>query len=160
MKYNFDKPVLIFTYGFPAAGKTTYSNKLYKYLIENNCAASLISADKIREKLYGSQDIYGDPITIYEKILLHMREDLLTNKIVIYDAVNLRKDYRLDYLNNIKDINCYKYIIKFKTDKNTCIERHKNRGRNIPIENLMPYFDINEPPSFEEGWNGIFEVGE
>ena len=150
-------PVLIFTYGFPAAGKTTYSNKLYKDFIENGCRASLISADKIREELYGSQDTYGDPMVIYKEILSRMREDLLTNEIVIYDAVNLRKDYRLDYLNNIKDIDCVKYIIKLCTDKETCIERHKNRGRDIPIENLMPYFDINEPPTYEEGWDFILE---
>ena len=160
MEFKFNKPVLIFTYGFPAAGKTTFSNELYNYLLQNNCAVSLISADKIREKLYGSQDVFGEPLIIYGEIMHHMREELLANKVVIYDAANLKKDYRLDYLDNLEDISCYKYIIKFNVDKETCIERHKNRGRNIPLENLMPYFDINEPPTFEEGWDGIFEKGD
>ncbi len=155
---NIDKPMLIFMCGYPAAGKTTYSNRLYEYLKSEGLDIVLISADNIREELYGSQDAYGDPIEIYQIILHRMRSALNIDVSVIYDAANLRKDYRMDYLNEIKDIDCYKYIYRINTDKNTCIENHKKRNRDIPLDKLMPYFDINEPPTMEEGWDEIIDT--
>lgn len=155
---NIDKPMLIFMYGYPAAGKTTHSIRMYDYLKSQGIDVVLISADNIREELYGSQDAYGDPIEIYQIILHRMKMALNLDVSVIYDAANLRKDYRMDYLNEIKDIDCYKYICRINTDKDTCIENHKKRNRNIPLESLMPYFDINEPPTMEEGWDEIDDV--
>lgn len=145
---------LIFMYGYPAAGKTTYSKQLH----EQNKSSILISADSIRRELYGSEDTFGDGQKIYNIILQRMRENLLSGKDVIYDATNLRKDYRMDYLNNLNDIDCYKEIIRVNTDKETCIERHLNRNRNIPLEKLLPYFDINEPPTMNEGWTQIKDI--
>lgn len=145
---------LIFMYGYPAAGKTTYSKQIH----EQNKNSILISADSIRRELYGSEDTFGDGQKIYNIILHRMREGLLSGKDVIYDAVNLRKGYRMDYLNNLADIDCYKEIIRVNTDKKTCIERHLNRNRNIPLENLLPYFEIQEPPTMDEGWTQIKDV--
>lgn len=155
---KYDKPVLIFTYGYPAAGKTTFSKQLYETLKRDGHEVELLSADEYRKSLYGSQDSFGNPSEMYKTILLRMKFELRCGKIVIYDAANLRKDYRMDYLNEIQDIDCYKYIVRINTDKETCIKRHSNRGRNIPIEKLLPYFDINQPPTMEEGWDAIEDV--
>lgn len=149
------KPFLIFMYGYPSAGKTTLSERLYKNAPRN---IELISADKVREELYGSQDVFGNPTEIYKILLSRMRQALLNNKSVIYDAANLRKDYRMDYLNEIKDIDCIKYIVRVNTDKEICIKRHKTRGRNIPLEKIMPYFNINQPPTMDEGWDEIIDM--
>lgn len=155
---NIDKPMLIFMYGYPAAGKTTFSNRLCEYFKSCGVDIVLISADKIREELYGSQDSFGKPIEVYRIILYRMMDALINGKHVIYDAANLRKDYRMDYLDEIKDIDCYKYIYRINKDKDTCIEHHNKRSRDIPLENLMPYFDINEPPTMEEGWDEIIDI--
>lgn len=153
-----DKPTLIFMYGYPAAGKTTYSKLVYESFKDQGVDMVLISADKIRELLYGSEDIYGNPEEVYQSILVRMREALMTGKSVIYDATNLYKSYRMDYLNTLKNIDCYKRIIRVNTDKETCIERHNKRGRNIPIEKLMKYFVIDQPPTMEEGWDSIEDI--
>lgn len=157
MDIKFDKPVLVFTYGYPAAGKTTYAKFFYRSLKNSGYDVELLSADEYRKSLYGSQDSFGNPEEMYKTILLRMKFELRCGKIVIYDAANLRKDYRMDYLNELKDIDCYKYIVRINTDKETCIEHHKNRDRNIPLEKLLPYFDINEPPTMEEGWDEIID---
>ena len=146
-----DYPTLIFMYGYPASGKSTYSEKF----IKEHPDFILLSADKIREEVYGSQDKYGDPYTMYLKILSRMRDLLKENKNVIYDAANLKSQYRLDYLLKIQDIECYKKIICLIESKEVCIERHINRKRNIAVEKLLPYFEINEFPVFSEGWDEI-----
>lgn len=153
-----DKPTLIFMYGYPAAGKTTYSKLVYESFKDQGVDMVLISADKIRELLYGSEDIYGNPEEVYQSILVRMREALMTGKNVIYDATNLYKNYRMDYLTALKNVDCYKMIIRVNTDKETCIERHNKRGRNIPIEKLMKYFVIDQPPTMEEGWDSIEDI--
>ena len=137
IEWKDDKPTLIFMYGYPAAGKTTYSRLLYNHLKLQYKDIILISADQIRELLYGSEDIYGNPEEVFQSILVRMREALMNDTSVIYDATNLYKEYRMDYLNALQNIDCYKRIIRVNTDKETCIERHNKRGRNIPIEKLM-----------------------
>lgn len=146
-------PTLIFMYGYPASGKTTFTKEYVK--VHPECI--LISADLIRKELYGSQDSYGEPYVIYIEILYKMRKLLKEGKNVIYDATNLWKQYRLDYLLNLQGVDCEKEIICLQESKETCIERHKNRERNISIEKLLPYFDINEPPTLNEGWDIIEE---
>lgn len=148
------RPRLVFLYGYPAAGKTTFA----KDFVHNNPSFVRISADEIRKELYGSEDVYGDSWTIYQKILSRMRETLQNGKDVIYDATNLRKSYRLDYLNELTDIPCFKFIYCFHVSREESIKRHLSRGRNIPLESLMPLYDIDEYPVESEGWDKIIKV--
>ena len=149
---------MYFLYGFPASGKTTFSQKLQKELKEKGIIVNIISADKIREELYGSQDKYGNPQEIYEKILYEMKECLNNNTSFIYDACNLYKSYRLDYLNELKKyLDCRKTIIRINTTKEICEDNHKKRNRNFDLKSLEHYFYINEPPSMEEGWDEILD---
>lgn len=148
------KPKLIFLYGYPAAGKTT----LAKSMEQEDKNLVRISADEVRKELYGSEDVYGDSLVIYNKILKEMRQLLKEGKDVLYDATNLRKSYRLDYLNQLTDISCFKFIYCLHTKKDVCIERHKKRGRNIPLEDLMPLFEIKEFPQESEGWDKVINL--
>lgn len=145
---------LIFLYGPPAAGKTTYAI--------NYCARypdfERVSADAIRMELYGSQDIYGDGAVIYQHLLSRIREAFTNGKSVLYDATNLRRNDRCDFLRDLSDLPCKKTIVMLHVDQETARIRHEQRGRNIPWSKLEPYFYINEPPTFEEGWDGIMEV--
>ena len=144
-------PKLIFAYGWPAAGKTTFSKV---YCMEHpECIR--IGADDIRKKLYGSEDIYGDGEAIYKEILSWMRAELKSGNDVIYDATNLRKQFRLDYLTKLEDIRCFKICKCISAPKEVCIKRHKERGRKIPMRAILPLFDIDEPPSYDEGWDKI-----
>ncbi len=148
------KPRLIFLYGPPAAGKTTFA----KQFVIDNPSFVRISADEIRKELYGSEDVYGDSYAIYKIILERMRNYLQEGKDVLYDATNLRKSYRLDYLDYLTDIPCFKFIYCFHAGKEICIQRHIKRGRNIPMKNILALLDIDEPPTEQEGWDKIVDV--
>ena len=147
----YNPPKLIFMYGPPAAGKTTYSKNYCK----ENSGVIRISADEIRQVLYGSQDIYGNSERIFKALLQRMRSALLDGFDVIYDATNLRLDYRMDFLTALQNVPCSKEIRCIYVDEDTARQRHNVRGRNIPWDDLKPYFDIHEPPTLDEGWDVI-----
>lgn len=139
--------------GYPAAGKTTFAKKF----IKDNPEYVIVSADKVRERLYGSQDKYGKPKEIYNELLREIHTVLESRKSVLYDAVNLSKSYRMDFIRDvIFPVETKKNIITIPTCKEVCIERHLARGRNIPIEKIIPYFSIDEPPEPCEGWDNIW----
>lgn len=154
-------PTFIMMYGYTASGKTTHAKNFLKYAqtygVEEQKQIVYISADEIRKKLYGSQDIYGDGLEIYGVAIARVLNALEQGKDVIYDACNLYRSYRMDFLNPIEDsgIECKKVIIRMNTDKETCIKRHKKRGRNFDINKAMNGFNINEPPKMDEGWDSI-----
>ena len=149
-------PSGIFMYGFPAAGKTTFC----KNFIKNNPDVAYISADDIRKDHYGSQDTYGNPDEMFKWILDMMITHIDAGKDFIYDATNLKLQYRLDFLENeeLKKRNWNKYIIRINTPKDTCLGFHAKRDRDIPQEKLLPYYEINQPPTMEEGWDAIEDV--
>lgn len=140
--------------GYPAAGKTTFA----KNFVKQNPNYELLSADNVRLDLYGSQDIYGDPLEVYNELLKRIHHILFDKKkSVLYDAANLLKSYRLDFMKDVVfPIGTKKNIITIPTCKEVCIERHLKRDRNIPIEDLIPYFSMNELPEPKEGWDNIW----
>ena len=151
MKSN--KPTFILLYGFPASGKTTMGgfleNEIYNTV--------LISADDVRKELYGSIDNYGNGEEIYQNLLIKIKKNLQDGVNVIYDGCNLYRSYRLDFLNEIEDLVDWKVVYRINTPKEKCLENHDKRGRNFSLDKIMHYFDINEPPRMEEGWDEIID---
>ena len=140
-------PKLIVLYGGPAAGKSTYAKSII--------GAYVVSADEIRYRLYGSQDKFGNGEEIWKYIVNEIRSNLTRGKTVVYDACNLKRSYRMDVLDAVKDIECWKTLIRINTPISVCQHQHKQRGRNIPWETLKKYFDIKEYPDMSEGWDEI-----
>ena len=147
---------LIFTYGFPASGKTTYA----KALVAANPNYIYLAADDVRRELYGSQDYFGNPEDIYTVLLSRMMKHLRQGHSVVYDACNLYRQFRMDYLTPIEEagIQCYKTLVRLNTTRETCLLNHAGRGRNFDIEKLSHYFEINEFPRMDEGWDYIYDV--
>ena len=142
---------LIFTYGPPCAGKTTFA----KHWVQEHDNWFYIGADALRKAMYGSEDIYGNGELIYQCLLEAINYNLARGRNVIYDATNLRKDYRLDFLNNITS-ECKKEIYIFNVEERVAMKRHKNRHRSIPWSDLSKYFHMKEEyPVIDEGWDDI-----
>ena len=142
---------IIFLYGPPAAGKSTFA----KYYAESHPDFCRIGADDVRLDLYGSSDSYGNPEEIYAELLRRMRVALDEGKSILYDAVNMRKSYRIDFLAELSGYNIAKTIIQLPTAKSVCLERFLRRKRTIPIKSVEHYFTMDERPTYEEGWDNI-----
>lgn len=149
---------LIFMYGFPASGKTTFAKTLVATHPEKNYG--YLAADDIRKELYGSQDKFGDAEEIYKVLLARMLDYLKQGRSVVYDACNLYRQFRMDYLTPVAEagIECYKTLIRLNTTRETCLENHRGRGRNFDIEKNSHYFDIDEFPRMDEGWDYIYDI--
>lgn len=143
-------PTLYVLCGYPCSGKSTYAKqnaKKYKAIV--------VSADEVRNVLYGSPDKYGDPIEVWNHIETTIRTLLKQGKNVIYDACNLRKSYRYDIMHMVNDIPCDKVLIFIDTPISHCKARHPSRGRKFTVKDLEPIYAINNPPSLDEGWDVI-----
>ena len=69
------KPILTVLVGLPGSGKSTYANK-----IKN---AILCSSDKVREELYGDENIQGDKQKVFR---INQDIDQINNKTKIVCA--------------------------------------------------------------------------
>lgn len=147
---------LVFMYGFPASGKTTYATILCK----QHPDYIYLADDEVRKELYGSQDVFGDPERIYKTLLTRMMNCLEQGLSVVYEACSLYRQFRMDYLISIEQagIKCYKTIVRMNTTKQTCLSNHAERNRNFDIGRLDDYFEIGEPPDMSEGWDYIYDV--
>lgn len=148
------EPKIVFLYGPPAAGKTTFA-KCY-VAQPGNESFMRIGADDVRRELYGSPDCYGVPEDVFHAILVKMAAALSDGKSVLYDAVNMKKQYRLDFLKVLKSVPYRKEIIMLPTSQEVCMARHKTRHRDFSLSDVAGYFYIQEPPTVEEGWDGIY----
>lgn len=143
---------IIFLCGLPASGKSTFSH----YFMKEHPDFVRIGADDIRKKLYGSQDSYGDPEKVYGEILDAMKAALSEGKSILYDAVNMRRSYRMDFLNELAGFKAKRTIIQLPTSKDVCRQRFLQRKRTIPLAAVDSYFNIDEHPTYEEGWDNIY----
>ncbi len=151
---------VIFMYGLPASGKTTLSKAFEKRSPEY----VRIGADDVRRELYGSDDVYGDGEEIYHRILQKMKAALDGGLSVLYDAVNMKQSYRLDFFRDLLEQypEAIKSIVKVPTMANVCHKRffHRNgtKERLLSFEKVAPYFDRLhfEEPTLSEGWDHIY----
>jgi predicted kinase len=113
--------------GAPGAGKTTYAKKLAER--EN---AVIISGDDVRAELYGSAEIQGNWVEIWDRI-----DELVSESCgmpVILDGTHYRTDYRQEAYTLLKS---YGYdrveAVIINPSLATCLARNFQRTeRNVP----------------------------
>lgn len=112
--------------GAPGSGKSTYAAKLAE--TEN---AVVISGDDVREKLYGSVDIQGDWVEIWDEIDSRVSECCGMN--VILDGTHCRPDYRAEAITLLRSYG-YETVEAVVLDASlaTCLARNFQRTRHVP----------------------------
>lgn len=141
---------LFFLVGLPASGKSFLANKLVE---EEN--ATIISSDEYRKREYGSEEIQGDNKKLFELIHKDTIELLKNGKSVVFDSTGLSYKNRKAFLDKLAEINVGKICILLATPYEVCIERNKNRTRNVPesvIKRMRENFNV---PLYSEGWDKI-----
>ena len=79
-----DKPHCIWMIGLSGSGKSTVAEEYAK-----KYDAKIISSDKIREELYGDENIQGDPNDVFRIVHERIFDLLKSGFSIIYDATNL-----------------------------------------------------------------------
>lgn len=132
--------------GIPGCGKSTYC--------ENNKDFITHSSDAIREEFGLAADEGAKTFEI-----LHNRviSDLRNGKNVIFDATNLSRKHRMNFLkcldNSVKG--CEKICVLFVVPVEVCKERNRKRTRVVPeyvYDRMLSNFEV---PMCEEGFDSI-----
>ncbi len=136
--------------GFPASGKSTYTERLLD--------AVTISSDKIREEMYGNEAIQGNPKDVFALVNARAEQAVKDGRDVIIDATNLSVWSRKSYVEIAKKHNISIEAIVFDTPIDVCKARNKIRDRQVPdsvYDKMVPRFQM---PTRREGFEKITVV--
>ena len=78
--------------GLPGSGKSTWANQNKR---ENTI---ILSSDKIREELFGAEEIQGNPKQVFNLLYKRAEEALKQEKNVIIDSTNLSRANREKFI--------------------------------------------------------------
>lgn len=142
--------LLIMMVGIPGSGKTDYAN-----LLSDQYSCSIHSSDDIRKEKFDGKYNKKEDKHVFE--ILHQRviEDLKAGKSTIYDATNVYRHYRMEFLEQIKHIDCQKVCVVMETPYKECIKRNSDRTEGVPEEKIKIKNDNFEMPIELEGWDRI-----
>ncbi|MEL6988353.1 MAG: ATP-binding protein, partial [Bacteroidota bacterium] len=134
-----------FLIGLPASGKSTLARKLQQIIPD----AAVVSTDTARKELYGKEEIQGDWNEVESKVLEQIKNAIASNKPVIYDATNVRRDWRMGMLMKIeeklKEIDApqvYWVAWHLQTPVDVCKEWNQKRDRRVPNKVIEEYAEL------------------
>lgn len=147
------KEVIINT-GIPGSGKSTWVKKDSKI---RNKPFLVLSADSIREEMYGDAKTQGDGKVIFQILYDRLRRALLTKTDLIYiDNTSTTRKARKAILDIIeKTAPDTKVYFKVFTNFEQAREQNKNRDRVVPDEVLNRMEKQFEMPSENESFLDI-----
>jgi predicted kinase len=149
---------LILLVGIPGSGKTTLARKL----IEKGYTA--ISADSIREELYGDEGEQGEPQKVFAIFFERLEKILSTGADVVVDNTNLKAQYRQEISERAKPFGYENpQIWVLDIPLNVCLKRNSLRDRKVGddiVTNMFNEFNRNGRPKNSEGKIVVVRAGE
>lgn len=146
-------PTLFMLVGIPGSGKSKIAAEIVKSIDE---PVVIHSSDALRKELFGDEAIQGDNNNkLFTELHRRIRVDLSAGKNVIYDATNINKRKRIDFLMTLKNITCNPVCLCVMTPYENCIENNKERDRKVPVEVIKRMLMNWQPPHYSEGFKKI-----
>lgn len=140
---NVFKDASIMMIGFPGSGKSTLARSLGGRL-----KIRVVSTDEIRLLNFGSYDYQGDDVFALADAMVKGCHR------VVYDATNLRREYRTKFLSLHRDKKWVGVIVP--TPLETCVERCAERKeRQVPEEVFSRMVESYNQPLLSEGFDTL-----
>lgn len=140
------RPKFYMLVGLPGSGKSTIATEL---------GGEIFSSDKLREELYGNENVQEHNSELFKELHARIKKALKDGKDCIYDATNIKSKRREQFLTEIKSIDCDKICIMVASDINVCLARNKLRDRIVPYEVIKRMYFSIDIPQYREGWDKI-----
>ena len=181
-----EKPYFIMMVGLPGSGKSYYAenqiriskdyptgtypkdNKKIHFNITLSThlliPPTIHSSDKLRHELYGDAAIQGDNQALFNQLHKNIINDLSNGESVIYDATNIKKSLRIDFLQRIRKIDCEKICVVMATPYEKCLKRcderptDEFRTQKVPPNVVKKMYFNYMPPHKHEGFDDIYYV--
>lgn len=146
-------PLCHFLIGSPGCGKSTFAS----LLTEIEPHSQIISTDKVRLLLFGDENIQGDWSLIESNVISQMQEAIKAGKSVIYDATNVKKEWRTSLL---QQVNVQWIAWYLQTPLEVCKKWNKQRSRQVPEEVIEALFRALQEniPETSEGFVAVNTV--
>lgn len=142
------RPNFYMMVGLPGSGKSTYAR-------ENIEGAVICSSDSIREELIGDINSQEKNEEVFRILHKRVKDTLKSGKSVVYDACNISSKRRKAFLDELKNIDCYKVCYIMATPYDRCRGRNSARERKIPEDVIRRMYTHWNTPYYFEGWNSI-----
>lgn len=139
--------------GLPGSGKSTRAERYreWGYVIH--------SSDAIREELFGDAGEQTNAKMVFDVLHERVMNDLKSGKNVVYDATNVERYRRVEFLQKVAGLNVKglrKVCEYIDTPIDKCKERNRNRDRVVPEDVIDRMNEIMEYPNKSEGWDAIY----
>ena len=144
------KNVLIVLGGLPASGKSTYA----EMLVESGQFCR-VCPDLIRKELYGNESIQGNGREVFKIAFDAIQRLGKQNFNVVFDATNINADRRKELVEEMRpyfDIIIFKW---FDVATAVCLERNRQRERQVPEEVIWRMAKTATVPTTEEGFDYV-----
>ncbi len=142
--------------GIPGSGKST----LAQYLLDVSPESLYICPDLIRQEIWGDAAVQGDWQEIQAAIAKMFEIATLANRSVVYDATNIKSQWRRDLLERYQPSSGQWIAWHVETPLSLCLQWNQERDRQVPDDIVYNYHDSLEsaPPDVKEGFYAVFKV--
>ena len=148
--------------GIPGSGKSTYSSKYSALGYE--IYSSDVVRDQILKKIQTGEVKLPHNTNLNAFLFDYIKEQTiksLNNGIsVVFDATNLGRKRRMNFLKGLYKVDCVKKCLLFITPVDECLRRNNLRlgYARLPFEAMYKMFCNFECPYYWEGWDEIIPI--
>jgi predicted kinase len=142
---------VVLAIGLPGSGKSTWFRRQGITPLSSD-ELRILLADDVNEQRYQVQ------IFAALQHLLEVRLDL-GRPVTYIDATNLVREQRKPFRDIAKRRGCNLEAVFFKVSPEECLRRNNGRTRRVPEDVMQRMAAALEPPTHEEGFDRIIEIG-
>ena len=137
--------------GLPGSGKTTY---LRKYAQNNN--ALYLSADDMREAIYGDSSKQANPGYIWGLVHQAAQDHLASDGDVVIDGTFVKREDRKSLFKALSNSEFIE-VLWFLTPFEVCLQWNQQRNRVVPVKAMLRMREqlIKSPPRSGEGFDSL-----
>lgn len=145
------KLTLYMLVGVPGCGKSTWAAKMASDSLHH------YSSDAIRAEIAGDENSQDKNHIVFQEMNKRILSDLKAGYSCIYDATNMNRKRRMNFLKNIP-AGVHKSCVMFLTPPQTVIERDDKRSRSVGASVIDKFLRSFNCPYWYEGWDEIVPV--
>ena len=145
-----DQQRVILAVGLPGAGKSTWFAQQ---------GITPLASDHMRLLLSDDEDNQSIHVEVFDTLryLLEQRLSIGMERSYL-DATFLRRAHRFAFLEIAARRDCQTEALWFDTPLETCLERNRNRTRQVPEDVIRQMAQDLEPPTTGEGFTQVTRV--
>ncbi len=141
--YRDSFPQVVITCGISGSGKSTW--------IANNLPEhQVVSLDNLRQQIAKSRSDQSQNSKVVQLAKEQLKTLLRTHSKIVWDATNIRKDFRQQVISISRDYGALVTLVIFHCPENIYFERNKQRRHRIPEDVLIRQIEQMEFPELDE----------